>query len=74
MLITVACNEWVWSHWVRVRLIWPYRYQIASYGPAITIDPGKSSRLLSLNQQSYKDGAQFIARTVDGDYLQAAAL
>ena len=38
------------------------------------IDPGESSRLLSLNQQSYNHGAQFIAKTVDGDYLQAAAL
>ena len=41
---------------------------------AITINSGKSSRLLSLNQQSYSHGAQFIARAVDGDYLRAAAL
>ena len=37
-----------------------------------TINPGKSSRLLLLNQQSYSNSAWFIARAVDGDYLQAA--
>ena len=35
---------------------------------------GESSRLSSLNPNSCSHGAQFIARAVDGDYLEAAAL
>ena len=40
----------------------------------MAINPGVSSRLLLLNQQSYSYGAWFIASTVDSDYLQPAAL
>ena len=38
------------------------------------IDPGESLWHLSLNERGYSHGTWFIARVVDGDYLQIVAL